>query len=319
MNASQKTTPISRHFRFGLVGGEAPDGDSGGAARSAARSAAWSELARKAESLGFSSLLLPDAPGQVPAPFPMLAWAAAATTTLYVGTYVLSNDLHHPLHVARDAATLAMLSGGRFELGMGAGRPGSEADHRAFGLAWDAPGIRFTRLKESVGIISDLFAGQPVSRDGEFYSMEDAQLQIPFPEAWKPPVLIAGSGDRMLRFAGQTADIVGFGFDPAATLDDVRPKAAIVREASAASGRDRIPEMTINLAGAGDVIHPWLRQRLEPRRAELVAAHAPALMLGSVEEMTDHAHRLRDELGVTYITAPAGLIDQLAPVVRELT
>lgn len=318
MNASgNSTSPTSRPFRFGLVGGAAPDE----AHADAAGGTAWSELARKAESLGFSSLLLPDAPGQVPETFPMLAWAAASTTTLHVGTYVLSNDLHHPLHVARDAATLAMLSGGRFELGIGAGRPGSEADHRAFGLTWNAPGIRFARLKEAVGIISDLFAGQTVSRDGEFYFMEKARLQIPFLEAWKPPVLIAGSGDRMLRFAGQTADIVGFGFDPAATLDDVRPKAAIVREAvaAAASGRGRIPEMTINLAGAGEVIHPWLRQRLEPRRAELVAAHAPALMLGSVEEMTDQAHRLRDELGVTYITAPAGLIDQLAPVVRELT
>ena len=316
MNVSQETTTTtSRPFRFGLVGGAAPDG----AADSIARGAAWSEFARKAESLGFSTLLLPDAPDQVPAPFPMLAWAAADTTTLHVGTYVLSNDLHHPLHVARDAATLAMLSGGRLELGIGAGRPGSEADHRAFGLTWDAPGIRFGRLKESVGIIADLFAGQAVSRRDDFYALEEARLQMPLPEAIRPPILIAGSGDLMLRFAGQTADIIALGFDPAATLDDVLPKVAIVREASVSSGRDRTPEMTINLAGAGELIHPWLRKRLEPRRAELVAAHAPALMLGSVEEMIDHAHRLRDELGVTYITVPAGLIDQLAPVVRELT
>jgi len=314
MNVSTTTTDsTSRPFRFGIVAGSAP----GGAARGAARGAAWTELARKAESLGFSSLLIPDAPGQAPAPFPTLAWVAAVTTTLHIGTYVLSNDLHHPLHVARDAATLDDLSGGRFELGLGAGRPGSETGHRAHGLAWDSPGVRVERLRESVGIIADLFAGKTVSRDDSFYHMENAQLQLSLPEGRRPPILIAGSGDRMLRLAASVADIVAFGSDPASTLDDVKAKVAIVHQIAVA--HQRAPELTINLAGAGDVIHPWLRQRLEPRRDELVAAGAPSLLVGDAGQMVEQIHRLRDVLGVTYFTAPEGLIDQLAPVIQAVT
>lgn len=305
-------TLMPRPFRFGIVAGSAPDG----AAHGAARGAAWKELARKAESLGFGSLLLPDAPGQAPAPFPTLAWVAAVTTTLHIGTYVLSNDLHHPLHVARDAATLDELSGGRFELGLGAGRPGSEAGHGAYGLSWDAPGVRFERLQASVGIITELFAGRTVSRSGPFYQMDDAQLQISLPDGRRPPLLIAGSGDRMLRLAASVADIVVFGGDPAATLDDVKTRMSIVHQTAAA--HQRAPELTINLAGAGDVIHPWLRQRLEPRRDELVAAGAPSLLMGDAGQMVEQLHRLREVLGVTYFTAPEGLIDQLAPVIRAV-
>ncbi|MGB3304904.1 MAG: LLM class flavin-dependent oxidoreductase [Thermomicrobiales bacterium] len=301
------TTPETvppRPFRVGLVAGSPPDGR------------AYADLARKAESLGFSSLLIPDAPGQTPAAFPMLAWAAAATTTLHVGTYVLSNDLHHPLHVARDAATLAALSGGRFELGLGAGRPGSEADHRAFGLSWDAPAIRFERLRASVGILRDLFAGETVHRDDSFYPMEGASLQIALPEAYRPPILIAAGGDRMLAFAGRVADIVALGMAPTSSLEEVRARSRIVLDAAA--GREQPPELNVNLAGAGTTIHPWLQRTLQPRRDELVAAGAPALLLGDTAQMVEQAHRLRDDLVVTYLTAPAELIDDLAPVIRAL-
>jgi len=260
-----------RPFRFGLVAGSAPDGR------------AYADLVRKAESLGFSSLLIPDAPGQTPAAFPMLAWAAAATSTLHVGTYVLSNDLHHPLHIARDTATLAALSGGRFELGLGAGRPGSEADHRAFGLSWDAPAVRFERLRASVGIVQDLFAGKTVDREESFYPMEGASLQIALPEGHRPPILIAAGGDRMLAFAGRAADIVALGMAPTASLEEARVRSRIVLDA--ATGRKHPPELNVNLAGAGSAIHPWLQRALEPRRDELVAAGAPALLLGDTAQM----------------------------------
>lgn len=301
------TTPETvppRPFRFGLVAGSAPDGR------------AYADLARKAESFGFSSLLIPDAPGQTPASFPMLAWAAAATTTLHVGTYVLSNDLHHPLHVARDAATLDALSGGRFELGLGAGRPGSEAGHRAFGLTWDAPGVRFERLRESIGIVQDLFAGKSINRNDSFYPMTDASLQIALPEGHRPPILVAAGGDRMLAFAGRVADIVALGMAPTASLEEACARSRIVLDAAA--DRERPPELNVNLAGAGNTIHPWLQRSLQPRRDELVAAGAPALLLGDTAQMLEQVHRLRDELGVTCITAPAELIDELAPLIHAL-
>src|SRR5262252_1956480 len=103
-------SPTQRPFRFGVV---APQARSG---------AEYVALAQRVELLGYSTLLLPDTPGQTLAPFSALGVVAGSTTTLGVGNWVLANDFRHPIQVAREAATLAFLSGGRFELGLGPGR-----------------------------------------------------------------------------------------------------------------------------------------------------------------------------------------------------
>jgi alkanesulfonate monooxygenase SsuD/methylene tetrahydromethanopterin reductase-like flavin-dependent oxidoreductase (luciferase family) len=123
-----------RAFRFGVVAAQAASG------------AAWAETACRAEALGFATLVIPDTLQHSLSPFPALAAAAAATQTLRVGSYVLANDLRNPVLLAKDAATLDFLSGGRFELGIGAGRPGAEADYRAAGLAFGSGGVRVSAL-----------------------------------------------------------------------------------------------------------------------------------------------------------------------------
>jgi len=140
-----------------------------------ARSAeAWVALVRRAEELGYSALLVPDHLGQQLSPMAAIATAAAATTELRVGGFVFANDFRHPLVLAREAATLDLLSDGRLELGLGAGW--RTADYRQLGIPYDAPGRRIDRLVEASGLIKRLLAGETVTHDGPHYRLGAARV-----------------------------------------------------------------------------------------------------------------------------------------------
>src|SRR6267143_4238634 len=150
-------------FRFGLLGENV---------RSAPE---LIETARRAEAAGFATFLLRDHFIQEPfghqlAPLAALATVAAATERLRVGSLVLCNDYRHPVLLAKEVATLDLLSAGRFELGLGAGRPDAAAENRMLGLPFDAGSVRVARLAESLGILKSLLAGQPVSTGGTHYA-----------------------------------------------------------------------------------------------------------------------------------------------------
>ena len=141
--------PPMHPFRFGIQ------------CRGPADPAGWRALARKVEDLGWSTLTIADhfddAPG---ARSPALMAAADATTALRVGTMVLANDYRHPVVVAKEAATLDVLTGGRFELGIGAGW--MTVDYEAAGIPLDAAGVRVDRLAEAVSVLKGLWARRPV-------------------------------------------------------------------------------------------------------------------------------------------------------------
>ena len=120
----------------------------------------WAELARKVEGLGYSTLTCADHLDEQFAPIPALTAAASATTTLRVGAMVLANDYRHPVLAAKEAATLDVLSEGRFEFGLGAGW--MTTDYEAAGIALDRPGRRIERLQEAITIVKGLFADGPV-------------------------------------------------------------------------------------------------------------------------------------------------------------
>src|SRR6478752_126937 len=146
-----------RRFRFGVSPGTATSRKN------------WVEQARKAEDLGYSTLLMPDHFVNDLATVPALAIAAEATTTLRVGSFVYDNDFRHPAMVAKEAATLDLLSDGRFELGIGAGwhRP----EYEQTGIPFDPPGVRVGRLEEAVTIIKALFGEEPVNFSGQHYQI----------------------------------------------------------------------------------------------------------------------------------------------------
>src|SRR6202035_4911044 len=160
---------MARDIRFGVVSESVLDGP------------AWAGYARQVEGAGVGSLLIRDhfsaaAFGQPLAPFSALAAAAAVTTDLHVGTLVLSNDFRHPAIVAHEAASLHHLSGGRFELGIGAGW--YQPEYRAAGIPFDAAGQRIDRLEESLSIIKSLLAGNPVHHSCPAYHVHGLHLDL---------------------------------------------------------------------------------------------------------------------------------------------
>ena len=278
-----------RRFRFGVTVGQIPNAKAG------------LEMARRAESSGFSTFLQPDTLF-TPAPLPTLAAAAAATTTLRVGTWVLCDSLREPRMLAWEAATVDQLSAGRLELGLGVGRPDAEKDAARLGIPYGSPGQRVQRLAASVRTLKGLLSGgEPGFPPG-----------VQRPHA---PILIAASGPRLLAFAAREADIVAFGWPPDTTVKAAEKRIAIVRDAAA----DRFDglELAAGLIAIGDEDHPWLRRMGLDVRA-LADAGAITVLTGTPSQMADTLRRRRDALGLSYLTVPIQSAETFAPVVEIL-
>lgn len=192
---------MSHHpFRFGVINEQMQE------------PAAWFDHVRRIEALGYATLLLrdhfvPDFFGDQYAPLPALMAAASVTITLRLGTMVIDNDYRHPVLLAKEAATLDVLSGGRFELGIGAGWLRTEYEQA--GLPFDRAGVRIDRLAEAISVIKALWHDQPVTFAGQHYQVT-ALAGVPKPlQRPHPPLLIGGGKERMLKLAGREADIVG--------------------------------------------------------------------------------------------------------------
>ena len=168
----------------------------------------WIATARQAESWGYSTLLMPDHLGDQFAPVPALLAAAEATQTLRIGSLVFDNDFRHPVMLAKEAATLDILSGGRFEFGLGAGW--ERAEYEGAGLPYDAPTERVRRMEEALHIIKGLFADDPVTFSGTYYHLNDFEGHPKPVQRPHPPILIGGGGKRTLSLAAREATIVGF-------------------------------------------------------------------------------------------------------------
>jgi probable F420-dependent oxidoreductase len=216
----------SRPFRFGVVAANPRSPQD------------WLDKARRVEDLGYASLVVPDNLQYTLAPLPALAMAAAVTRSLRVGTYVLANDFRNPVLLAKDAATLDLLSGGRLELGIGAGRPGSELENRMLGLPFDsAAAARVGRLREALAIIKPLLAGERASAHGGTYTAQEAEVSPRPAQQPRPPILIAGGGRQMLALAAREADIIGLALQPDASLDVAAEKIEWIMEAAGERSR----------------------------------------------------------------------------------
>jgi probable F420-dependent oxidoreductase len=305
-----------RPFRFGLSTRPEPSPQGLG------------EQARWAELHGFSTMLIAD--HLVPElldPMPALAAAAAATTTLRVGTLVINNDFRHPALLAREAITVDVLSGGRLELGMGAGHMQSEYD--AVGIPFHRGRVRVDRLEESVRVLRPLLAGDECSFEGEFYQVRGLRLPAP---AQSPhiPLQIGGNGPRVLRLAAEQADTVGFaGFSHRrggreVTLSDFGPEAldrqvAAAREA--AQGRDLEMSLLVQLTSVTDAARSVAADaatRFGLPDADAVLA-SPYVLIGSVASLTEKLQSQRERLGVSYpVVFEARGGRELVPVVARL-
>jgi probable F420-dependent oxidoreductase len=287
----------------------------------------WTTFVRRVEELGYAALYLTDHLGRQLAPTAGLAAAAAVTSTLRIGPYVLANDFRHPLIVAREAATLDRLSGGRLDLGLGAGW--NRDDYRQLGMPYDPPGTRIDRLSESLGIIRRLLSGEEVTHEGRFYRLDRARVQPAPVQRPHPPIMLGGGGPRMLRLAAREAQIVSFvpQFSAAgrpmlrhATESALAERVAQVRDAAGARFDDL--ELNIFVADAGVVGGP---QPLSSSLGALLKSAGPAaaggspyLLYGTLDQLREALMRRRDRTGVSSYGIPARAMEAFAPLVASL-
>jgi probable F420-dependent oxidoreductase len=297
----------------------------------------WRERARRAEALGYSALHLADHvvtgeamvksnhPHQELAAVPAMMSAAEATTTLKVGCRVFCIDYQHPVVLAKQAATIDLLSDGRLELGLGAGWV--TAEYAAMGIRMDSPGTRIARLEETVGAFRQMFSGAPVAVAGKHLQLSGFSAA---PKRAFPPLMIGGGAKRVLSLAGREADIVSFNFNNRAgmigpdgvgssTADATAEKVAWVKQA-AGSRFDRI-ELEIGayftfVQDGADAIAAGMGQAMGLSKDEMM--RHPHGLFGSVDFVTDELQRRRAQYGISYVTVGDAAMEAFAPVVARL-
>ena len=312
-----------RPFRFGVLG------------ESVRSAAELVETARRAETEGYATFLMRDhfidEPfGHQLAPVAALATVAAVTQTLRVGSLVICNDYRHPVLLAKEVSTLDLLSGGRFELGLGAGF--SRPEYEAAGLPYDPPGVRVDRFAEALHVFKGLFSAEPFTFSGRFYmvtGLDSFPISVQRPH---PPILVGAGGRRMLAIAARQADIIG------------------ILTAALGTGR-RVPDPSGLLAETIDEKIGWIRQEAGSRFADIelsivstiviaenrreaaerlarergwegVSAdrvlEMPSIFIGSVDRIVDEMKARRERYGISYHVVSDGSLEMVAPIVARL-
>ena len=287
----------------------------------------WAELARRTEAAGYEVLTMPDHFTDQLAPIPALMAAASATTTLRVGALVFDNDYKHPVVLAKELATIDLLSDGRLDIGLGAGWMIS--DYKEAGMPYDSPKVRIDRFIEGVAVIRGAMAEGSFSFSGDHYTITNYNGQ-PKPVQARPPLLIGGGGKRVLSYAAREADIIGINgtltagvVGPEAlstmTAESVDEKVAIV----AAAGAHRINDIEMN-------IRTFFVKVTNDRAATVEGISSmfgvskdmidasPFALIGSVEECIDQLLERRERWGFSYTIVGAENIYECAPIVAAL-
>lgn len=309
--------PHPRRFRFGLKFRTASDGVS------------LAAMAQRAESLGYSTILVSDHPTHPQlAPLATAAALACATTRLRVGSSVLANDFRHPIVLAKEIASLDLISGGRVELGIGTGW--KKAEYEAMGLGFDPASKRIERLREAIAILRGFWSGKPYALAGEHYAVKEI-AGFPIPVQPHLPILIGGGGRKVLTLAAETADIVGI--NPAARSGahdletDLDSTAAVTDEKlrwiSEAAG-SRMDALELCMQVYADCV---TQSRAEGDRV-LSARYAfsleearqvPYAWVGSVDEICEGLEQKRARFGVSYWVVPEHAMETMAPVVGRMS
>ncbi|MGI5131663.1 LLM class flavin-dependent oxidoreductase [Pseudonocardia sp. CA-107938] len=270
----------AKPFRFGVVAtpqGAGPD--------------QWIATARRVEELGYESLLMPDGI-QLLSPFPSLTLAAHVTERLRVGTFVLAGPLRTPYQAAWDAHTTTVLTGGRFDLGIGTGRPVVKEAAATVGLPYGSAAERLAQVERTVEILREL--------DGDV----------------RTPVLMAAGGPKSRAVAARLADTVTLAADALAPRSELEAMAASVR-AEAGDRADDI-ELAMNIFVVGEELPPWTEKFIGADVQSLIAADSMTMLRGTTDEIVDELQRRRETIGVSSISVNQAFFEQLAPVVERL-
>jgi probable F420-dependent oxidoreductase len=279
--------------------------------------------------LGYSVLTMPDHVAEHLAPMPALAAIAVSTESIRIGTMVMSNDWRNPVLLAREAATLDWLSGGRLEFGVGAGWLAQ--DYTKMGMPYDRPGVRIDRLGEALEIMRDLLSGETVTRSGRYYQVIDASSYPAAIQKPHPPIAIGGGSRRILSMGGLLADIVnvhtniGAGQRGEATVPDwgleaVEERISWIKEGAG----DRFGEIELGLrvpmaalTDRRELAAAQLGARSQLRESEVLAS--PYALVGSVNSICDALSERRERFGFSYFLWNESELDAMAPVVSRMS
>jgi probable F420-dependent oxidoreductase len=306
---------VERKIRFSTQSGGQPTGEE------------WLARAKRLEAIGYATLSMPDhMVGGAWSNMPALGAAAAVTTRLRLGNLVLDNDFRNPVVLAREFATLDVISNGRVEMGLGAGW--FDRDYQGTGIPFDRGRVRVARLAEAVTLMKRLFTEDEVSFEGTYYQTTKAECRPKTVQQPRPPILIAAGGPKILELAGREAEIVAV-IPPDAgarqpspdevTVTGVRKQIDVVRQAAGS----RFGEIELSC---------FLDVTLTDDREKTVAEIAekgkvdPAVVgssiyrgIGTLDQVREHIIRVRRETGISYICLRGPHAEELAPVVKDLS
>jgi probable F420-dependent oxidoreductase len=304
--------PFIRPFRFGMITGGAPTKKE------------WIEKVRKAEDLGYHTLLFGDHLFYDLTPVAAMVSGADVTTRLRFGTYMFGNDFRHPLLLAKEAATLDVLTDGRFDFGIGTGY--WHQDYAHLGIPLDSPGVRIDRLEEALQIIKSFFAGKPFSFQGKHYTLQvDSTSPTPV-QSPHPPILMGGGGKRMISLAAREADHVSINLRT--TRDGMLDYSSVTAHATnqklewfCQAAGDRIDQIELS---ALVTIHESVEQfyaQWGTNESELPAGdvmNSPHALIGSEDAMVEKLLANRERFGISHfiffepVDASAGIVKRLS-------
>jgi probable F420-dependent oxidoreductase len=313
-----------RHpFRFGVLAEHVQTRD------------ALSGTARTAEEMGYATFLIRDHFLEEPfghqlAPLAALATVAAVTERLRIGTLVIANDYRPPVLLAKEAATLDLLSGGRFELGLGTGF--LRAEYEQAGIPFDRPGVRVDRFAESLAVLKGLFADAPFTFAGEHYALT-AFDSFPKPvQRPHPPILVGAGGKRMLSLAAREADIIGI--LTSSTANGVLSSGPAPRMAAAVAQQiawinetagDRIDAIELSAvptiviaANRQQAAEAFIRSRNWSGVTVEEVLAMPAIFIGSMDEIVTEMRARRERYGFSYYVISDSAMETVAPIVARL-
>jgi probable F420-dependent oxidoreductase len=283
-------------------------------------------LAHKIEDLGYDVAVMPDHFDELMAPALTLLTVAEATSKLRISSYVYDNDFRHPAVLAKEVATLDVLSDGRFEFGIGAGW--FESEYRMTGIPFDPPGIRVTRFIESLQLIKRLLSREKVTFKGDYYTITDLQnapqpVQKPY-----PPLLIGGGSKRTLSLAAREADIISLiprakdgllDFSENASVESTQQRIQWVREAAG----ERFDHLELNTLVWLVIVTDQRQQAAEQYAANWNMTAEQMLnsthfLFGTVDQIVEDVQRWREQFGISYVTVFPEWMDAFAPVIARL-
>ena len=307
-------------FRFGVQFSKSASGDD------------YRDSVRRIEDLGYSTVFCPDHFDDQWAPTVALTVAAEATTDLRVATLVYDVDYRHPVVLAKEIATLDLVSNGRVEFGIGAGWMSDDYD--TAGIPFDKAGIRIDRMVEAIDVVRGLWSGQPLNFQGEHYVVRD-MTGAPSPcQPGGPPIIVGGGGKRDLTEAARRADIVGLNASlhsgsvgPETALSALGERFLERRNWVEEAAGERFSQLELQMntfmtavtattAEADEMIEGMAPMfGLSPDQARTI----PMVLAGTVNDVCEQLHHHRELYGTSYWVIHEGEVDAMAPVVAKMS